>query len=132
MQALAPRTEGEGVTLALENVGRGCGRSAQELIYLVDNVNSPAVKAYYDLGNATAFGFDPPTEIRQLGSRIAAVHVKEREADLLGQGTVKIPESLEALAQVGYAGDLVLETSPTDDPVAAARYNLKYLRELTA
>lgn len=132
MRALAPRAESAGITLALENVGRGCGRSADELIYLVDNVASPAVKAYYDLGNATAFGFDPPAEILQLGSRIAAVHVKEREADLLGQGIVKIPESLEALAQIGYRGDLVLETSSTDDPVGAARYNLDYLRQLMA
>jgi L-ribulose-5-phosphate 3-epimerase len=132
MKALAPRAQEAGITLALENVGRGCGRSADELIFLVDGVSSPAVKAYYDVGNATAFGFDPPAEIAQLGSRIAAVHVKEREADLLGQGIVKIPESLVALNKVGYVGDLVLETNPTDDPVAAARYNLEYLRGLTA
>jgi L-ribulose-5-phosphate 3-epimerase len=132
MKSIAGCAQDSGITLALENVGRGCGRSADELIYLVDGVDSPAVKAYYDVGNATAFGFDPPAEILQLGGRIAAVHVKEREADLLGQGTVKIAESLKALAQIGYAGDLVLETNPTDDPVAAARYNLEYLRKLTA
>ncbi len=128
MTKLAPVAEETGVTLALENVGRGCGKSADELIHLVDGVNAPGVKVYYDVGNATAFGNDPVEEIRQLGSRIAVVHIKDRDGDLLGDGVVRIPECIEALKGIGYDGDLILETPATDDPRAAATHNLAYLR----
>lgn len=130
MKAVAPTAESHGVVLALENVGRGYGKSAQELIHLADGVQSPAVKVYYDIGNATAFGNDPVEEIRLLGPRIAAVHIKDRDGELLGEGVVRIRESVEALKQIGYKGDLILETPPTDDPRAAAAHNLRYLRAL--
>ncbi len=130
MKAVAPAAEAKGVVLALENVGRGCGKSAEELIHLADNVDSPAVQVYYDVGNATAFENDPIEEIKLLGSRIAVVHIKDREGDLLGEGVVKIPESIEALKEIGYDGDLILETPATDDPLAAGAHNLRYLQAL--
>lgn len=130
MEILAPTARDKGVILALENVGRGYGKSAAELIRLVDAVDSPAVRVYYDIGNATAFGHDPVDEIMALGSRIAAVHIKDREGELLGDGIVKIAESVEALKATGYSGDLVLETPATDDPRAAAAHNLSFLRAL--
>lgn len=130
MRKLAPVADATGVVLALENVGRGCGKSAEELIHLADGVGSPGVQVYYDIGNATAFGNDPVEEIKLLGARIAVVHVKDRDGDLLGEGTVKIPESIEALKGIGYDGDVILETPPTDDPRAAAAHNLQYLKAL--
>lgn len=130
MTALAPVAADAGVVLALENVGRGYGKSAGDLMRLVDAVSSPAVQVYYDIGNATAFGHDPAEEVHALGSRIAAVHIKDRDGELLGQGVVKIAESVKALQDIGYRGDLVLETPPTDDPRAAAAHNLSYLRAL--
>ena len=130
MRALAPAAESHKIVLALENVGRGYGKSAQELIHLVDGVQSPGVQVYYDIGNATAFENDPVEEIELLGPRIAAVHIKDREGDLLGEGLVKIPESIDALKQIGYDSDLILETPPTDNPRAAAEHNLRYLRAL--
>ena len=130
MKALAPVAERNGVILALENVGRGCGKSAQELMHLADGVGSSGVQVYYDIGNATHFGNDPVEEIGLLGGRIAAVHIKDHPGQLLGEGHVKIRESVDALKRIGYRGDLVLETAATDDPPAAAAYNLRYLRPM--
>ncbi len=119
-----------GVTLALENVGRGYGRSANELLEIVSAVDSAYVGVYYDIGNATAFGFNPAEEIAALRDLIAQVHTKEREAELLGEGVVKHAEALEALRKVDFDGYIVCETAPTDDPQAAARHNLEFLRKL--
>jgi L-ribulose-5-phosphate 3-epimerase len=130
MSKLAPVAQATGVTLALENVGRGCGKSAEELIHLTDGVGAPGVQVYYDIGNATAFGNDPVEEIRLLGARIAVVHIKDRDGDLLGEGTVRIPECIDALRGIGYDGDLILETPPTEDAWAAAAHNLQYLRAI--
>lgn len=130
MQSVAPLAADLGVVLCLENVGRGYGKSAAELANMVDTVNSPGVAVYYDVGNALAFGNDPVEEIKFLGSRIAAVHIKDREADLLGKGIVPIADCVKTLREIGYGDWLVLETPPTEDPVAAAKHNLAYLRGL--
>jgi L-ribulose-5-phosphate 3-epimerase len=130
MADLAPLAADLGVILCLENVGRGYGKSAAELAHMVDTVSSPGLKVYYDVGNALAFGNDPVAEIEFLGDRIGEVHIKERDADLLGEGVVPIAACLSALLALGYDGWLVLETAPTADPEAAARHNLEYLRGL--
>ncbi len=132
MAELAPPAADHGVVLCLENVGRGYGKSAPELANMADTVASPALKVYYDVGNALAFGNDPVAEIKLLGDRIGEVHIKERDADLLGEGVVPIPACLSALRELGYDDWLVLETAPTADPETAARYNLEYLRKLLA
>lgn len=130
MADLAPHAAAHGVVLCLENVGRGYGKSAAELAHMVDTVQSPGLQVYYDVGNALAFGNDPVAEIEFLGRRIGEVHIKERDADLLGEGIVPIPECLAALRELGYDDWLVLETAPTADPEQAAACNLKYLRGL--
>lgn len=130
MQSVAPVAADLGVVLCLENVGRGYGKSAAELANMVDTVNSPGLGVYYDIGNAMAFGNDPVEEIKFLGARIGEVHIKDRDADLLGQGTVPIADCLQALREIGYDGWLVLETPPTEDPEAAGKHNVEYLRGL--
>jgi sugar phosphate isomerase/epimerase len=130
MAELAPVAADLGVALCLENVGRGYGKSAAELAHMADTVASRGLKVYYDVGNALAFGNDPVAEIQFLGDRIGEVHIKERDADLLGEGVVPIAACLSALRELGYDDWLVLETAPTVDPEAAARHNLRYLRGL--
>lgn len=130
MQKAAPMAEAAGVVLCLENVGRGCGKSAEDLLALVGGIDSPVVKTYYDPGNACAFGHDAVAEIRALAEVIGVVHIKDREADLLGEGIVDIPGCVDTLRDVGYDGWLILETPPTDDPITAGNYNLDYLRDV--
>ncbi len=130
MRAIAPVAEQAGVSLCLENVGRGCGQSAEDLKSLTDGVSSPNVLTYYDIGNACAFGNDAVAEIEYLAELIGVVHVKDREADLLGDGIVDIPLCVDTLRDIGYDGWLILETPPTDDPLEAGNYNLAYLRDI--
>jgi len=130
MQKAAPIAEAAGVVLCLENVGRGCGKSADDLLALVAGVDSPVVRTYYDVGNACAFGHDAVEEIRALAEVIGVVHIKDREGDLLGEGIVDIPGCVDTLREVSYDGWLILETPPTDDPLEAGNYNLEYLRDV--
>jgi len=127
---VAPVAGDLGVRYCLENVGRGCGKSAYDLLRLIKGINSPAVGVYYDIGNALAFGNDAVTEINELAGVLDIVHVKEREGDLLGQGIVPIADDIKALLEIGYDGYLILETGPTDDPMIAGAYNLGYLQSV--
>jgi len=129
LRKAAPTAEASGVTLAIENVGRGCGKSAPALLRIADGVNSPAVQIYYDFGNGLGLGNDPIAEIHQLGPRIAQVHAKDPGGQYLGEGRLDLPAVSTALKAIGYDGWLVLETPATDDPSAAAARNLRFVRE---
>jgi hexulose-6-phosphate isomerase len=130
LRQCAPAAEARGVVLAVENVGRGYGKAAADLLRIVEGVGSPCVGVYYDVGNATYFGNDPVQEIGALGRHVAQVHTKERDAELLGEGTVKHAEAIAALQDIGYQGYIMFETAATEDPVAAARHNLAFVRGL--
>jgi hexulose-6-phosphate isomerase len=130
MKAVSREAREAGVTLALELVGRSHAKTGQDILTLIEAVGSPGVGAYLDWGNSLSLGGDPLRDIRLLGSRIAQVHVKDPGGTLLGQGKVDMKACVEALKAVGYRGYFVLETPATDDPDAAARHNLRYLRDL--
>lgn len=130
VRACAGAAERCGVFFDLENVGRSFGNTPRQILDMLEAIDSPAVKVYYDPGNALADELDPQQGIEALGQRLGQVHVKEIGGKLLGQGRVPWPQLIAALEQVGYDGWLVLETDPTDDPKAAALANLNTLRQL--
>jgi len=127
---VAPVAQDLGVRYCLENVGRGGGKSASDLLRLIQGINSPAVGVYYDIGNALAFGNDAVTEINELADVLDIVHVKDSDGALLGQGSVPIADDIKALVEIGYDGYLILETGPTDDPMIAGAYNHGYLQSV--
>jgi sugar phosphate isomerase/epimerase len=130
VRGCAGAAEAYGVVFDLENVGRSFGNTPQQILGIVEAIDSPAVRVYYDPGNAVASGLDPLQGIEALDRTIGQVHVKEIGGKLLGEGRVPWPQLIATLKKVGYEGWLVLETSPTDDPKAAAQANLTTLRQL--
>lgn len=125
IKAAAPRAQDAGVILAIENE-----LTAQQNAEILDRINSPAVRVYYDVGNLTNNGYDVPAEIRFLKERIAIFHFKDGP-NYLGEGKVKFPEIAEAIKAIQYQGWIVLETAnPSKDPVADAKRNAAYIRKL--
>jgi sugar phosphate isomerase/epimerase len=128
LRELAPEAQHNGITLGVENT-----LPAEENIRLLDRVGSPAVKIWYDIGNATNMGhFDVPHEIRLLGQeRICQIHVKDK--GYLGTGSVDVKGCLEAARDIGYTGWFVFETAaPAGNRVADAAKNLKLFRAIEA
>ena len=129
LKKAAPAAEAAKVCLAAENVGRGSGQTAEALLEIADGVASPAVQVYYDFGNGLSLGGDPVAEIKALGRRIVQVHAKDPRGEYMGEGRVDMAAVKKALDEIAYDSYLVLETPPTDDPVAAAARNLEFLKE---
>jgi sugar phosphate isomerase/epimerase len=129
LEQVAPAAEKAKVTLAIENVGRGCGKSADALMRIADGVKSPYVQVYYDFGNGLSLGNDPIGEIPKLGKRIAQVHAKDPGGQYLGEGRLDMQAVSAALRMIGYDRYIVLETPSTDDPPGAAARNLAFLRQ---
>lgn len=98
---------------------------------ILDQVGSPALKIWYDIGNATnQYHVDPAQEIRQLGrERICQLHFKD--TGYLGEGAVNVKAALQALNDIRYDGYVTLETNaPSKDVEEDLRRNVKYLRRL--
>ncbi|MEM2920720.1 MAG: sugar phosphate isomerase/epimerase family protein [Candidatus Bathyarchaeia archaeon] len=129
IKSCANMAESFGVIYALENVGQPFARSGEQLSSIIDEIGSSAVRAYYDPGNAVHANLDPVVEIGILGKRISQVHMKDPGGVHLGEGRMDIPDVLRALEGVGFTGWLIMETEPTDDPLAACRRNVEFLRK---
>ncbi len=125
LKAAAPRAADAGVILAIENE-----LTALQNAEILDRLNSPAVKVYYDVGNLTNNGYDVAAEIRFLEKRIAIFHFKDGP-NYLGAGKVKFPEIAAAIRDIAYHGWIVLETSnPSGNRVADTKKNAEFVRTL--
>ncbi|NJK92043.1 MAG: TIM barrel protein [Blastochloris sp.] len=96
---------------------------AQEVLELMEAVDSPNFGCYFDLANPLIEGRDPVMELRCLAGWIRSVHIKdfkEKMGDCRpGQGCVPLVECARVLREMDYAGWLILETPPAESEVVA-------------
>ena len=96
-----------GIHILIENVWNGFCETPDQLRDYVDEIDSPWVGVYFDIGNVRKFG---PSEdwIRVLGRRIVKLDVKDwGKANgfcRLGEGDVNWPEVRKALAEIDFTG----------------------------
>ena len=100
-----------GIHVLIENVWNGFCEDPQQLRDYIDEIGSPWVGAYFDIGNCRKFG---PAEdwVRTLGKRIVKLDVKDwgkvvkgrKTFCRLGEGDVNWPEVRKALVEIGYSG----------------------------
>ncbi len=116
LKALAPVAEQCGVVIGVENVWNNLLLSPKDMLSLLDEVGSPWVQAYLDVGNVVKFGF-PEMWVRMLRGRIARVHIKDFKrsigtldgfCDLLC-GDVDFPAVMRELRDAGYDADITAE-----------------------
>ena len=137
---LAPEAQARGVVIGVENVWNNFLLSPLEMARFLDEIDSPFVRAYFDIGNVVRTG-EPADWIRTLGSRIARVHVKDfkRSVDTIAgfcdllAGDVDFPAALAALRAAGYDGALTAEMNPyPGDPTAMAEQTSRAMDILLA
>lgn len=122
------------VCLAIENT-----LSATDNIALLERIDHPAVAHYYDIGNATALGYDPVEELAELGDRTAMIHVKDRfvaggdpypHGTMLGDADVDLEGVATTLEEIAYDGWLILETASSAEQLRDAAENLERARQV--
>ena len=93
-----------------------------EFSQYLDEFESDAVTAYFDVGNIVAYGF-PQHWIRSLGSRISKVHVRGFNANehrftyLIEECTIDWNAVMTSLNDVGYDDYMTAELPVgADDP----------------
>jgi hexulose-6-phosphate isomerase len=111
-----PYAEDEGIDLLIENVWNNFLLSPLEMARYIDELDSPRVGAYFDVGNVVRYGW-PEQWIRILGERIGKLDIKEysrkkqRDEGLwkgflveIGEGDCGWPAVRKALAEIDYRG----------------------------
>jgi L-ribulose-5-phosphate 3-epimerase len=105
--------------------------SAEDSLRFLDTTDSPRVGLCYDIGNATAFGFDPAHELRILGSAVWHLHAKDKNASKenvrFGTGRVPFAEVFEELSTQGFDGLVTMEATRGDDPFRTASQHRDFL-----
>lgn len=121
-ERLLPLARDLKVIIAVEEVWNKFLLSPLEFARYVDELDSPFLKAYFDVGNIVFYGY-PQDWIRTLGPRIVKVHLKDFQLDRpngrfswknIGDGDIDWLEVRRALAEIGYTGYVTTEVNGGD------------------
>lgn len=128
LKEVAPRAKDAGIILGLEN-----SLSPADNKKLVDMVDAPNVRIYYDLENMYNFGHqnEAVSGLKLLGKeRIAAVHVKNNGRLLSDNWRVDWVKALQELTDIQYEGWLTFETDHTshNQCIKETEENLEFIK----
>ena len=121
-ERLLPMARDLKVIVAVEEVWNKFLLSPLEFARYVDELDSPWLKAYFDVGNIVFYGY-PQDWIRTLGRRIVKIHLKDFSLDRpgerfawknVGEGDIDWVAVRKALADVGYDGYVTTEIAGGD------------------
>jgi sugar phosphate isomerase/epimerase len=117
LHRLAARAETAGLTLLHENCAGWAGTDAQRALHLLTEVDSPALRLLFDIGNGVPYGYRATELLRPLLPYVDHVHVKDAVRDtaggtaytLPGDGEAEVRTCLRLLAEAGYDGAYSIE-----------------------
>jgi len=127
----APKAEKAGVVFGLEGECH-----VEHYLKVLQRIDSPAVKAYFDTAHAHVGGRDVVQEITLLKDRICEFHAKDCSNILLGEGKIDFAQVRRGMDAIGYRGWLQIEQwieVSGKKPLGfdeSHRRNLQYLRKL--
>ena len=127
IRAATEHAEESQVMILLENVWATFLIEPTSMARYIDEIDSPMVGAYFDVGNVVRWGW-PPHWIEVLGPRIKKLDIKEYDLGVamnegmrqgfqkpLGEGSIDWPKVREELAQIGYTGWATAEVRGGDE-----------------
>lgn len=128
-----------GIFVGVENVWNGFFLSPYDMVSFIDEIGSPMIGAYLDVGNMIAFSVSEYW-VEVLGSRIGKVHVKDykRNGGLnsggewkdITHGSADWEKIIPALRNAGYDGYLVGEVFKDSSDIGWDEYYAKVNREI--
>ncbi|MCP4607435.1 MAG: sugar phosphate isomerase/epimerase [Planctomycetes bacterium] len=118
-----PYAEKKRIHILVENVWSTFLIEPLTMARYIDELDSPYVKAYFDVGNVVRWGW-PQHWIEVLGKRIVKIHIKEYNLKVamsegmgkgfafpIGQGSIDWKRVRDELTKIGYRGWATAEVS---------------------
>ena len=127
LRDIAELAEKYSLTIGLETLMTG-----KNILAMVEKIESPSIKVYFDAGNMNSMGYDPLKELQTIGlSNICQIHIKEMETNL-GTGPIDYSGILNWLKNNNYQDWLVVEASINNDMgfEKSMKENLSYLNSI--
>jgi len=136
--------EDSGVLLAIEN---HIDYTSEEILQILQEVESDALKVNFDTGNTLRMMEDPVAAARRLGPYTVATHTKDLDACRhvrpeewyffssvpVGTGLIDMPGVVKALKDSGYTGMLAVESDhhkDNQDEDKLVEQSIAYLKKL--
>ena len=122
LRPVARRAAEHGMTLGLEPCNRyetHLVNTAEQAVRLIERIGEPNVTIHLDTYhmNIEEKGF--AHGIRSAGEHLRYIHLSESDRGVPGSGTVDWDATFAALAETGFAGDMVIESFVTLPPEIA-------------
>lgn len=96
----------------------------EQLVYLVEQVSHPNVKAHFDTHHANIEEKKLAGAIQKVAPVLGHVHISENDRGTPGSGHIPWDETFGTLAEIGYDGWLTIEAFTRDDPDFANSINV--------
>lgn len=118
LKPLCAKAEAAGVVLAMEPLNRfetDCINTLEQAVGLIERVGSSVLKIHIDTFHMHIEEDDSASAIRKAAPYIAHVHASASHRGLLGKDQVDWRGVLSALQEIGYDGDIVIESFSEDN-----------------
>jgi inosose dehydratase len=135
LQSWAETAEKVKTTITIKAHVGSAVNSPERLLWLLEQVKSPAIQVAYDYSHFELQGIDMEESMKLLLPRTKFIHVKDSVGEpgkfqflLPGEGRTDYVKYFTALKQHGYQGPVVVEVSgqifnkPGYEPIAAAKH----------
>lgn len=131
LQKILPLVEKEDIILTLET-----DLEPYRFKTFLERFDNPYVKANYDTGNSTSLGYDVNLELKELGSFIKNIHIKDRifhgSTVELGTGDCNFDMFFKKLSEIKYEGELIIQGARLDEqeiPEVTCKKYLKFVKD---
>ena len=135
LKSLTAAAEKRGVNIAIEPEPLLVIDDIDDMIRMIDEVNSPNLKVNLDIGHAYITDPDLNDSIKRLGDSIVHTHLEDIKDKVhnhleLGKGDIDFAEVHKAYMDIGYDGYYVVDLFRLgDDPTGVATRTLAALQE---
>jgi inosose dehydratase len=114
----ASTAHAEGAVLAIKGHVAHAVNHPERLLWLLEQVNSPAVQVAYDFSHFQLQGLQLEDTLKSLLTHTRFIHIKDAQGDasqfrflLPGEGATDYPAYFQLLASLDYRGPVVVEIS---------------------
>ncbi|CAB5088556.1 hypothetical protein D3OALGA1CA_1134 [Olavius algarvensis associated proteobacterium Delta 3] len=137
IETVVPAAEALGVRILVEPEPGLMIENSREFKEFIKGIRSDAVGINFDIGHFFCAGEDPRIALEELFEWVGHMHLediassREHRHLILGHGAIDFIDVFQAIASLGYTGDISLELYPyVDTPEAAGRESLNYLKPI--